>query len=143
MNSKTRRNWYKNTVKIRREKTRLYYIRTKDVRRKYQTDYAAIRRRLVYSLKNKPCADCFGWFEPCQMEFDHLPGYHKKFTMGNTLSRAIKTILIEAKKCEVICSNCHRLRTYRRAYDNQNRVIGGFTSYILPADPGSDTARVP
>lgn len=65
-------------------------------------------------LKNKPCMDCQGWFEPCQMEFDHRPNEIKSFALGSRCySNRIK-LMTEMDKCDLVCSNCHRLRTWKR-----------------------------
>jgi hypothetical protein len=65
------------------------------------------------ALKNKPCADCQGWFEPCQMDFDHRPGTIKYKNVGN-LVHCRKLLMEEIKKCDLVCANCHRLRTRSR-----------------------------
>lgn len=75
---------------------------------------AAIRK-LVRDSKNVPCADChlpFPWY--C-MDFDHVRG-KKLFTLGTAPNklRAIEVVKREIAKCDPVCSNCHRKRTYRR-----------------------------
>ena len=60
-----------------------------------------------------PCVDC-GETDPVVLEFDHLRD--KAFDIGQALPyRAWATILEEIAKCEVVCANCHRRRTARRA----------------------------
>lgn len=50
------------------------------------------------------------------MEFDHSKESNKRGTVsrmvGNGLS--LKTILDEVNKCDLVCANCHRMRTYSR-----------------------------
>jgi hypothetical protein len=49
-----------------------------------------------------------------QLEFDHLRD--KCFDIGQSLPyRSWQSILDEIEKCEVVCANCHRRRTARRA----------------------------
>ena len=61
-----------------------------------------------------PCMDCGGIFHSCQMDFDHVRGT-KKFQVCNSAAiRFRHTIEAEMSKCELVCANCHRLRTYRR-----------------------------
>lgn len=78
-----------------------------------KTKFYPIFRDTVLKLKNKPCADCQGWFEPCQMQFDHKNPKEKKFEIckGGNYSR--KAFLEEVSKCEVVCANCHALRTHK------------------------------
>jgi hypothetical protein len=73
-------------------------------------------KAFVNSLKNKPCADCQGWFMPHQMDFDHRLGINKLAGICEliTCHRSKKEILTEIKKCDLVCANCHRDRTYQR-----------------------------
>lgn len=62
--------------------------------------------------KDKPCIDC-GIKYPCYvMDFDHIGT--KTFNINNGKYAGIKRIKEELKHCEVVCSNCHRERTYKR-----------------------------
>jgi len=49
------------------------------------------------------------------MEFDHVSG-EKRFNLNDltNMSASWETIEAEIAKCEVICANCHRHRTYTR-----------------------------
>ena len=69
---------------------------------------------LVRTAKNVPCADCGNTFHPVAMEFDHVRG-EKLFELGNGVHHTIEEIKAEMEKCEVVCSNCHRIRTWERA----------------------------
>ena len=85
-----------------------YYVQAKK-RDKEMRDW-------IDEQKSVPCADCGGTFDPVCMDFDHLPG-HEKFTNISEMRRrrmAWDRIKTEIAKCEVVCSNCHRLRTKLR-----------------------------
>lgn len=71
-------------------------------------------REIIIDSKNKPCADCGIKYPYYVMDFDHLED--KKFILAVAASklRSIKTVLAEIAKCEVVCSNCHRERTFAR-----------------------------
>ena len=61
------------------------------------------------------CADCGYRENAVALDFDHLPGHVKEYriaTMAAGLSRA--KIDAEIAKCEVVCANCHRIRTHKR-----------------------------
>ena len=69
------------------------------------------------SLKDGvPCKDCGRVFPVWVMHWDHLPGYEKIGWISNLVpSRSRTLILEELKKCELVCANCHVLRTIGRA----------------------------
>lgn len=65
------------------------------------------------NLKNKPCTDCHTIFPACCMDWDHL--HNKTALVGRLLVSYNKNrILEEIKKCELVCANCHRIRTQNR-----------------------------
>ena len=66
-------------------------------------------------IRGKHCDDC-GEEDWRLFEFDHLPE-HKKYKDISTLIRgaySIKTIEAELLKCDIVCANCHRIRTLKR-----------------------------
>jgi hypothetical protein len=70
---------------------------------------------LLDHLRNRPCLDCGGVFPPCAMDFDHRVPAAKRFVVSRMRARAtIEEILAEVAKCDIVCGNCHRLRTHRR-----------------------------
>lgn len=72
-------------------------------------------------MKDKPCADCGGRFDPVCMDFDHLPGHEKLHKISDMIADRVswKKTAAEIAKCEVVCANCHRLRTKRRLNGKQ------------------------
>ena len=73
-----------------------------------------IHCRIWDYLSQHPCTDC-GEADPLVLEFDHL-----RDKIGD-ISRMVSDFLSwgpivkEIEKCEVVCANCHRRRTARRA----------------------------
>jgi hypothetical protein len=66
-------------------------------------------------LKEKdPCMDCKISYPYYMMDFDHVRGtkHANVAELINTLSK--KRLDEEIAKCEIVCSNCHRARTYLR-----------------------------
>jgi len=71
-----------------------------------------------YQVK-KGCADCGYNAHPAALEFDHLVGFEKKFNIGEQVGNYSREKLWEEiAKCEVVCANCHAIRTANR----RNRV---------------------
>ena len=64
----------------------------------------------------RPCADCGGIYPPYVMEWDHLPGSEKKLVLADTrrAAHARERIPAEMAKCDLVCANCHRERTFGR-----------------------------
>lgn len=74
-----------------------------------------ILRKFIDEYKNKPCVDCKQSFPPYVMDFDHIDK-NKIASISTMVSclRAKSKIIEELNKCELVCSNCHRIRTYKR-----------------------------
>jgi hypothetical protein len=67
-------------------------------------------------FKRLPCADCGGSFPDCAMDFDHRNPDEKSFAISHKRSLAHREdVIAEIAKCDVVCSNCHRVRTRLRA----------------------------
>jgi hypothetical protein len=50
------------------------------------------------------------------MQWDHLPGSLKLGNISTDLrGRSRQEILDEISKCELVCANCHAIRTFKRA----------------------------
>jgi hypothetical protein len=71
-------------------------------------------QRLVTELKRKPCMDCGGIFPPECMDFDHRDPSDKVQGVSRLVFRRYSRdrILAEIAKCDLICANCHRIRTH-------------------------------
>jgi hypothetical protein len=72
---------------------------------------------IVDKYGNNPCEDCGHWFTWCAMDFDHRPGEVKERTIASfggyrASSKNIARVEKEIAKCDLICSNCHRIRTH-------------------------------
>lgn len=100
-------------------------------KKRYQENIKSERARLLVSNKKRktysrkwlrllkessPCKDCGIYYPFYVMDFDHLQD--KKFLISRAAPLLCKEkILIEIAKCELVCSNCHRIRTYKRRVD--------------------------
>jgi hypothetical protein len=69
--------------------------------------------RLLDELRNVPCADCRRRFPPCAMYFNHRDPATKRQAVMRMIGRSgTERILAEVAKCDIVCANCHRLRTF-------------------------------
>lgn len=73
------------------------------------------KKEFINSVKDVPCKDCGKKYPPICMDFDHTNG-EKRLAISALLAKGMpmEKILNEIKKCEPICSNCHRIRTWKR-----------------------------
>ena len=66
-------------------------------------------------LKTKtPCVDCGINYPYYVMDFDHVRGVKQANVMELVSTLSKKRIDLEIAKCEIVCSNCHRIRTHMR-----------------------------
>ena len=71
--------------------------------------------RYIKEIKEKnPCIDCKIWYPYYVMDFDHVRGRKHKNVSELIDSLSKKKIDEEIAKCEIVCSNCHRVRTHDR-----------------------------
>lgn len=54
------------------------------------------------------------------MDFNHISG-EKMFNISQDPKRAKEAILEEMEKCEVLCANCHRIKTYEEKHWHTKR----------------------
>lgn len=100
----------------------------KDCHRQYRKEHykgkrseyveRASKNRILYRnqyyewLKEKSCVDC-GTSDIRVLELDHLSD--KSYSIASRVGRVtLETLMKEIKKCEVVCCNCHRIRTVTR-----------------------------
>ncbi len=102
-------------IQKRRECHKRYYLRNKDLYREKNIRRSKELIDFVISLKQKPCMDCGVQYPYYVMDFDH----REKSTKVDSISRMMpvrsfskKKILAEMEKCDLVCANCHRKRTY-------------------------------
>jgi hypothetical protein len=86
------------------------YARNSKARKKINAIFRKIK-------EDRGCMDCKEFFPHYVLEFDHVPGRGEKkgspaiVAYNKNLDEGMK----ELKKCDVVCANCHKKRTYDRA----------------------------
>lgn len=98
----------------RREQSRVYYEQNKGVYQDRQRRHRQRIREVIDNLKRVPCADCGRSYPACVMDFDHRDPKKKTMNLSMATRRgwSITRVVEEASKCDVVCANCHRLRTF-------------------------------
>jgi len=59
------------------------------------------------------CVDCGYDSDPAALDFDHVRG-EKTLGVGQMRGHPWERVFAEIDKCEVVCANCHRIRTSNR-----------------------------
>lgn len=100
------------------------YNRRPEVRaraaRRNRSDAEIKRAWLLEQKTSSPCLDCGQFFPGCCMDYDHLPGNEKIENLARMIGRSqykIEDMQKEISKCELVCANCHRIRTFLRRSD--------------------------
>ena len=102
----------------------------RSVPRKSRSVYAVARGGWLRGLKaGRPCTDCGRVFDPPVMQWDHLPAFEKLGDIsGSWTGHSNDELLSEIAKCELVCTNCHTIRTFER---------NGWGPWSLPEVEGS------
>lgn len=75
-------------------------------------------RAYVRQLKREYpiCFDCRREWPPYVLEFDHVDPETKSFNVGDASSvPSMEALIAEAEKCDLVCSNCHKIREHERS----------------------------
>ena len=104
---------------------RKHYLRNQTKIRAQIKKYKVETSKMIRSIKaHTPCNDCEKFYPYYVMDFDHRPGEQKEFAIGaQNKSRGKQQLLKEIAKCNLVCANCHRERTYKRRIDEVSNHI--------------------
>lgn len=87
---------------------------TREKAREYNRAYIKKLRDYIRKTKEgKPCVDCGVQYPHYVMHYHHLRD--KKFGVGDFAKAGVglQKIKEEIEKCDIICSNCHAIRTFQ------------------------------
>ena len=91
-----------------------YYLRGNEKKRllKKNKENREKIQNLIREKKSVPCMDCNQSYPYYVMDFDHVRG-EKLFTISSMTNKSnVELVKKEIEKCDVVCSNCHRIRTH-------------------------------
>lgn len=84
--------------------------------------------QVILKAKSHPCTRCKGVFPSVCMDFDHIPGFDKAFTIGSPANwTSVARIELEIAKTQLLCSNCHRIVTWERKNGREAAPYAGIT----------------
>ena len=76
----------------------------------------------IDGYRQAPCSDCGGTFPVECMDFDHIDPTTKVVEISKLRTRGPsykERIWAEIQKCELVCANCHRIRSKRQIKEKQ------------------------
>lgn len=77
--------------------------------------------KYVRDLKTStPCMDCAKHYVYYAMQFDHVRGVKIDKINRMVYTSSFAMILAEIAKCDIVCANCHHIRTYLRSPHNED-----------------------
>ena len=96
-----------------REKQKAQYSNNKKYYLDRNRDLRTVNRgKYKASKEGKPCAMCHNSFPQVCMDYDHVDPSTKKMCVAQMLGHSWSAIQEEIDKCVLLCSNCHRIKTY-------------------------------
>ena len=100
---------------VSRKEYHRQYRKDNKQRLRWQEHVRAIewRKKLLNIVGSGKCKDC-GNEDYRVLQFDHIED--KVCNVAHYINKNWEKALAEAKKCEVVCANCHTIRTYERRY---------------------------
>lgn len=115
--------YYEKCSECMKVRGRGYYHQNKErqlpLAKNRKQKYIKERKELLRRIKNKPCIDCGKIYPPWVMDFDHRDAKLKIGSVSYLTFRkllAFDKIKQEIEKCDLVCANCHRQRTYERLH---------------------------
>lgn len=76
--------------------------------RKYSRKYYHLRRNEYIQMLGGKCCKCGA---ADNLQFDHIKRATKKFALGKLLNVSKEMALIEIKKCQLLCFECHIIKS--------------------------------
>jgi ribosomal protein L35 len=84
----------------------------KEARRRYNERTKKLKRQALSEWKMAVgCMDCGYAEHPAALDFDHRDPAAKAYGVGRMVTNGWAVIMAEIAKCDVVCANCHRIRT--------------------------------
>ena len=100
-----------------------YYLANKTKQSKKAVDWKRKKRNEAFDYIKAikavtPCVDCKIQYPPYVMDFDHRDPTIKLFSIGSMAKfrATLEDVKTEIAKCDIVCANCHRMRTHNQGF---------------------------
>jgi ATP-dependent Lon protease len=112
---------YKDPEKQKEAQKKSYFKNIDKNRIKNKTYREKVREYVRVQKESNPCVDCGVAYPYYVMEYDHIEDNKIRTVAKITSSGSMDQVIKEIAKCELICSNCHKIRTWERIQEKLNR----------------------
>lgn len=95
-------------------------------------------RAILREAKMAPCVDCKREYHYAVMDADHRDPDIRLFSLSRPPKGCtVEMFLTELAKCDIVCSNCHRMRTFRNGgfFPKKQKTTMG----MVPAGSGQSS----
>jgi ribosomal protein L35 len=122
-------------LKAQEDSKRHYYRNKEQYLARNRKKRATLSDFLHKYKEFKGCGDCGAKFPYYVLDFDHRDPTQKVFEPARLARQGSwDKMLEEIAKCDVVCANCHRVRTHEKNHYAHNNVI---EDDFAPDDLGS------
>lgn len=92
----------------------------KDKTRERTNRSRTVAKRKIWAIKeNSGCVDCKEMYPHYMLDFDHLPEHTKIDSPTQIIHKYNWDMAMEEiEKCDIVCRNCHSIRTWQRYIDS-------------------------
>lgn len=111
LNKKQRDKWKNRTeeqIKNNKEKRKEWVEKNKEYINKKRNERKKKHKEYLIEMLGGKCSGCSS---VKNLEFDHLDRKQKEFNISAFLAYKLEKLIPEAKKCQLLCDNCHKLKT--------------------------------
>jgi hypothetical protein len=113
-------------IEVQKRSAKKYYENNKEAqfaRNKGKKD--DIRSYIQQYKEYRGCMDCKGKFPFYVLDLDHRDPTTKRFLPSRLAkNNSWDTMIAELAKCDVVCANCHRVRTHNKGhYTHKNTAL--------------------
>lgn len=119
------RQWRIKNKESIKEKQREWWEKkcSQEQRKSYHGRSQHYRNQKIDRLKKELGGKCVGCGTTHNLQFDHVDRTQKSFTISANRDKLYELLLEEAKKCQLLCKECHKIKT-RTNYDNESLLKG-------------------
>lgn len=112
---------YKDPEKQKEAQRKSYFKNIDKNRIKNKTYREKVREYVRTQKESGSCKDCGVAYPYYVMEYDHIEDNKIRSVAKITSNGSMDQVIKEIAKCDLICSNCHKIRTWERIQKKFNR----------------------